>query len=229
MAVEVLQQWLNVNNTKPDDYKPMVNEVVTITAGRKPQIAKTSSGIYRAGSVSYSPIESAIYEEVFTLWQLCKDLSTGCLYWDRGANEFSDDYIGTGDGTNRVFQLRTQRSAGSDSVYRIIQAPIHNFSTRVVVDGLTDPRDTLDGLANTIILTDNGVDVDYSTYDIDELTGIATFHMGHAPVAGHVIRVRTGYFFNCVIFPDSVWPKNTQDNNSYIQGLRIEEIDRLVA
>lgn len=226
MAIEVLQAVMSVNNTPGIDYREQVNEVQTITSGRRIQIANTASGTYWAGSVNYAPILDEDYDPLYALWKLCKAQGKGCLFWNRQQNQFNNDYIGTGDGSNRIFQLQIRVSAGGEDFDKPIQAPIHNFSSRLYVDGLTDPRDSLAGLANTVILTDDGVDIDYDDYTIDEETGGVLFDIGAAPAAGHVIRARDGYFLHCVNFPDSVWPLEVKDSTRYLRALRIQEVSR---
>lgn len=219
MAVTILQQVIDVDNTLGVDYKPSKGEIVTITAGDSVQIIATASGMYRNGSINFAPITDSRYATLYALWKKCKDESKGCGYWDREENQFDNDLIGTSDGVTTDFQLMKGN--------RVIEMPIHNFGSapgRLYVDGLTDPRDGLDGLQDTIILTHNGVDVSYSDYDIDEETGIASFHS--APSGGHPIRVRDGYFLNCVIFPMANWPLETKSSVRHINALMIQEVKR---
>ncbi len=126
--------------------------------------------------------------------------------------------VGTGDGTNRVFQLHKQSSTGSYSVYRTITRPVSGYAGPETADGMT-----LSTLAISILDTTAAVILDPATYDVDNTTGIVTFHSGHAPTAGHSLQA-SGYFFVPIYFPTATLENERSGSNFYIKNLMIEEV-----
>lgn len=94
-------------------------------------------------------------------------------------NKFTNEVIGTGDGTTLgPFQLVKTYSIGGRSYIKQVKKPITSAVNDYQGNALTD----------TVTLTDNGIAVSSSNFTIDETTGLASFTSGHAPASGHIIR-----------------------------------------
>jgi len=112
------------------------------------------------------------------------------LLWDATPDVYADtQVIGTGDGSNKVFQLSVTYTDAANSVTRPILHPVMNG---------VDIPDNLLGLVpgpttTSFTVKDNTTLKTYGTdYTIDERTGLLTF--GTAPTSGHTITASFWYY-----------------------------------
>lgn len=82
------------------------------------------------------------------------------------APDIADQLIGTGDGANRIFQLRKAYGEGEDAYARPITKPMAG-TVRVAIDGVERE--------------------DGTHFAVDTLTGAVTFAEGQAPGAGQLV------------------------------------------
>lgn len=101
-------------------------------------------------------------------WMDCKSSLPGS--WQDSV-AFTDQVIGTGDGTTRKFQLIKTYQEGSSTQVRIIKKPI----TNTVLVGVAGSKVT-------------------SNWSVDTTEGYITFAEGHAPTTGQAITA--GFEFN---------------------------------
>lgn len=108
----------------------------------------------------------------------------------------ADQSLGTGDGTNRVFQLVKTYSDAADSYVRTINKPVSG-TVKIAVDGVLKTETT--------------------HYTIDYTTGVVTFTVGNAPGSG--AAVTAGYEFDvpCRFDTDKMLPQ-IEDYNVHTWG-----------
>ena len=141
-------------------------EVVKTDGGHEVRNLRHSQSLFEY-EVSFPPgaYDNTVTQAVYDMWRA----SRGGLYafrfrdWDSKNNTLSDEVIGTGDGTNKVFQITQTHTVGGVSSVRNITRPVSPFTVKK--DGVT---------------TGSGYSIDYAT-------GILTFTT--APAADVVVSV----------------------------------------
>lgn len=115
---------------------------------------------------------------------------------------FSAEVIGTGDGsTLGPYQLIKTYTIGARSYVRQIKKP--------VMSSIKDYEGN--NLADTVVLTDNGVTIPTANYTLDATTGIVTMGGGHAIAAAHIIRA-SGQFHYPVRFDSDELNVQTEES-----------------
>ena len=215
MSLNIIQQLLNPDCDYGYTFTPTVLKTVTKTPNGRVQESILGATRYYSGAISYSPMLNADYLTFRALWDNCVQGGNGCLFWDHFENQITDQSLGVGNGTNLQFQLHKQSVVGSYSVYRTIAQPVDGYSGSEQPDGIA-----LSSQAVTVKVA--GVD-QTGNFDVDNTTGIITFHAGHAPGSGATVTASC-YFFVPIRFPSTELDQELSGNNYYIKNLRIEEV-----
>lgn len=122
-------------------------------------------------NVAYGIRDKSAMDTVRALFYSVNGRAIGFRFKDWSDYELTNENIGTGDGTTRVFTIKKTYTSGALSYERRIFKPVSALTVKV-----------------------NGVTKTVSThYDIDYTTGILTFTLGNAPTNGHAVTV-TGEF-----------------------------------
>lgn len=147
------------------------------------------------------------------------------------------DYIGTaqstspstGDGSNNIFQLQKTYIVGNPS--GIQRSYVRTVSKPIMADiGGASPTTLLTdwngvGLANTVVMFDNGVQKVLNTdYTVDATTGLVTFT--NAPTSGHAITANFQFHIP-VRFDSDDWPArvvSSLGSNDGIQGSQLVDV-----
>jgi uncharacterized protein (TIGR02217 family) len=124
-------------------------------------------------NVSHGIRDKTDMDELISFFYVVKGKATGFLYKDWSDYQLTDQVIGTGTGTQTVFQALKTYTVGSNTHSRTIKKLKTGSVTGVKVDG------------NTKILT-----VDYT---IDHATGRITFVV--PPPATHVVAITGAEFY----------------------------------
>lgn len=215
MSMTIIAKLLNPDYDYGCDFSPKILKSVTKTPSQRVQEVILGAQRYYSGSVNYSPMLGADYLDFRNLWDTCIQTGSGCLFWDHKENQITDQSLGLGDGSNRLFQLHKQSSTGAVSVYRTITRPVDGYTGSELPDGLT-----LSSLAVTVKVA--GVD-QTGLFDVDNTTGVITFHTGHAPGIGLDVTASC-YFFVPIWFPTSSLENEQSGSNYYVKNLMIEEV-----
>jgi uncharacterized protein (TIGR02217 family) len=141
-----------------------------------------------AWTVSFENKLPADYQALLALFHAVRGRANGFRLFDPTDYSGTGQYIGTGDGSTRTFQLQKTYTfpLSSYQVVRPIQKPI----TTLVPDFYG-----VNSYTDTVVVYDNGVlrahNAGYHSgggaayYTLDETTGVITFNV--APTAGHII------------------------------------------
>lgn len=138
-------------------------------------------------TVSYENKTPAEYQALLALFHAMRGMANGFRLFDPTEYVGQSQFIGTGDGSTKIFQLQKTYTfpLSSYQVVRPIQKPITSLTKDINGNAMTD----------TVVVYDNGAvqaaNAGYHTstggakYTLDETTGVITFVT--APLAGHVI------------------------------------------
>jgi len=156
-------------------------EVVTLGSGREARNARWSRS-RRRFDAGYGVKDLASLATVVAFFEERRGRLYGFRFRDRGdfrsgpgeaAPAPFDQQIGVGDGTQRVFMLQKTYGAAFAPYVREITKPVAG-SVRIGVGGVEKSAQ--------------------NDFDVDATTGLVTFRVGRAPVAG--ARVTAGFLFD---------------------------------
>lgn len=143
-------------------------------------------------TVSFENKTVAEWQAFEAMFHAARGMANGFRLFDPGDYSGTGQYIGTGDGSNKVFQLQKTYTfpISNYSVVRPVQKPITSQILNYQGSSLTD----------TVAVYDNGAPKTHSAgyhtvggydYTLDETTGVITFAV--APLASHIITADYQY------------------------------------
>lgn len=130
------------------------------------------SQVRHSYDISYGIDSNSLWDEVKSFFMNRYGRAYGFLFKDWSDYAATDSLVGTGDGVNRVFQLKKVYSDGVHTHSRTITRPV----------------------SGTITIKVNGVTIAPGDYSIDLTTGVLTFDPGHAPANTHPVTATFEFY-----------------------------------
>lgn len=117
--------------------------------------------------LAHSIRDSGDMDTIRSFFYNCYGRARGFRFKDWSDFEITEQLLGTGDGSNRVFNVIKDYGSGTYKYTRRIFKPV----------------------SGTISVKVNGVTVSGSTYSVNTATGVITFNVPNTPPNGHAVLV----------------------------------------
>ena len=177
MSMTIDSIRINTDVERGAEGGPEFKTIINTSASGSDEAVQQWTNPRRRWDISYGIQDITLLQSVITFFKGRRGRARGFLFRDWTDYTFTDQAIGTGDGTD-----------GSDGTAAFQITKLYDDSVNPYTRNITRPTD-----GELVVSVDAVVKTETTHYTVDYSTGIITFTDGNIPLAGEAITV-TGEF-----------------------------------